>query len=71
MCLFICWGLFVINNGLLVDLVKPQVLWCIIDRSEQVSSDALVQRYMFHKVNGITPMTTHVQLSLKVAKLDA
>ncbi len=54
-----------------MDLVKPQVLWCIIDRSEQVSSDALVQRYMFHKVNGITPMTTHVQLSLKVAKLDA
>jgi hypothetical protein len=42
MHLFICWGLFVINNGLLVDSVKPQVLWCIIYRSEQVSYDALV-----------------------------
>jgi len=61
--LFICWGFFIINNGLLVDLVKPQMLWCILYRFEQVSSDALVQRYMFHKVNGITPMTIHVQIA--------
>jgi hypothetical protein len=84
MCLFICWGFFVINNGLLVDLVKPQMLWCIIYRFEQVSSDVLVQRYLLHKVNGITLMTTHVQtthprlfaqkeeqLNEKVAKLVA
>jgi hypothetical protein len=54
-------GIFVINNGLLVDLVIPQMLWCIIYRFEQVFNDVLVQRYMLHKVNGITPMTTHVQ----------
>lgn len=44
-----------------MDLVKPQMLWCMIYRFDQVSSDALVQRYMFHKVNNITPMIIHVQ----------
>lgn len=33
----------------------------MIYRFDQVSSDALVQRYMFHKVNNITPMIIHVQ----------
>jgi hypothetical protein len=80
--LFICWGFFVINNGLPVDLVKPQMLWCIISRFEQGSSDVLVQRYMLHKANGITPMTIPMQiahpkfaqrkqLNEKVAKLVA
>jgi hypothetical protein len=33
--LFICWGFFVINDGLPMDLVKSQVLWCIIYKSKQ------------------------------------
>ncbi len=63
--LSICWGFFFINDGLLVDLVKPQVLWCIICKYEQTFNDDLVQRSKFRKalikyskVNDITPMTT-------------
>jgi hypothetical protein len=33
--LFICWGFFVINDGLSMDVVKSQVLWCIIYKFEQ------------------------------------
>jgi hypothetical protein len=33
-CLSICWGFFVVNDGLHVDLVKPQVLQCIIYKYE-------------------------------------
>jgi hypothetical protein len=54
-----------INDDLLVDLVKPQVLQCIICKFEQTFSDALAQRSMFRKglikynnLNDITPMTT-------------
>jgi hypothetical protein len=50
-----------------MDFAKLQVLWCIIYRSKQ-AFDALTQRSTFHKglieynkVNGITPMNTHVQ----------
>jgi hypothetical protein len=32
--LLICWGYFVIDDGLHVDLVKLQMLWCIIYRFE-------------------------------------
>jgi hypothetical protein len=46
------------------------MLWCIICKSKQASSDVLVQRSMLHKglikyskVNGITPMTIHVQIA--------
>ncbi len=67
-CLSICWGFFAVNDGLSVDLVKPQVLWCIICKFEKTSSDVLVQRstlcgglIKYNKVNGITPMTIHVQ----------
>ncbi len=66
--LFICWGFFAINDGLLVDLVKPKVLWCIICKFKQTFSDALVRRFTFRKglikyskINGITPMIIHVQ----------
>jgi hypothetical protein len=44
------------------------MLWCIICKSKQAFSDVLVQRSMLHKglikyskVNGIIPMTIHVQ----------
>jgi hypothetical protein len=30
----ICWGFFVINDGLPMDLVKPQVLHCKTYRSK-------------------------------------
>jgi hypothetical protein len=56
---------FSINDGLQVDLVKPQVLKCIICKFEQTFNDALAQRSMFRKglikyknLNDITPMTT-------------
>jgi hypothetical protein len=59
---------FAVNDGLLVDLVKPQVLWCIICKFEQTFNGALVQRstlrtgiIKYSKVNGITPMIIHVQ----------
>ncbi len=46
------------------------MLWCIICKSKQASSDVLVQRSMLHKglikyskVNGITPMTIHLQIA--------
>ncbi len=58
------------NDGLLVDLVNPQMLQCIICRYEQAINDVLVQRSIlckglikYNKVNGITPMTMHVQIS--------
>jgi hypothetical protein len=47
--LSICRGFFVVNDGLSMDLVKPQVLWCIIYKFEQASSDVLVQRSTLHK----------------------
>jgi hypothetical protein len=66
--LLICWGIFAINDGLHVDLVKLQVLQCIICRFEQMSNDVLAQRstlckglIKYNKTNDITPMTTHVQ----------
>jgi hypothetical protein len=68
--LSIYWGIFAINDGLLVDLVKPQVLCCIICKFEQASSDVLIQRSTFCKglikyikVNDIIPMTIHVQIA--------
>jgi hypothetical protein len=33
--LFICWGFFATNDGLPMDLVKSQMLWCIIYKSKQ------------------------------------
>jgi hypothetical protein len=61
-------GIFSVNDGLLVDLMKPQVLWCIIYKYEQTSNDVVAQRFTLYKglikynmVNGITPMTIHVQ----------
>jgi hypothetical protein len=66
----ICWGFFVMNNGLHVDLVNLQMLQCIICRLEQAIKDVLVQIFTLHKglitynkVNGITSMTTHVQIT--------
>ncbi len=73
-CMFICWGFFVIHNGLLMELVKSQVLQCISCRSEQVCNDVLVSNDVlahisilckglikYNKINGITPIITHVQ----------
>ncbi len=39
--MLICWGNFVINDGLYVELVKLQVLWYIICNFKQT--------YVFHK----------------------
>jgi hypothetical protein len=34
--MFICWGFFVVNDGLLMDLMNLQMLWCIyVDLSNQ------------------------------------
>jgi hypothetical protein len=69
-CMSIYWGLFALNNGLHVDLVNLQMLQCIICRLEQSTKDVLVQICILHKgliaynkVNGITPMITHVQIA--------
>jgi hypothetical protein len=35
------WEFFVVNDGLPVDLMKPQMLQSIICKSEQTSSDVL------------------------------
>ncbi len=58
------------NDGLLLDLVNPQMLQCIICRYEQSTNDALAQRFIlckglikYNKVNGITPMIMHVQIT--------
>ncbi len=66
-CMSICWGFFVVNNGLPMDLMNLQMLWCIISRSEQTTNDVLIQKCIMRKglikyikVNGITPMITYV-----------
>jgi hypothetical protein len=68
--LSICWGFFVLNDSLIVDLVKPQMLQCIICRCKQASNDVLAQIFTFcehlikyNNVNGITLMTIHVQIA--------
>jgi hypothetical protein len=68
--LLICWGFFVVNDGLLVDVVKPQMLQCINYRYEQASNDVLAQIFTlckllikYNNVNCITPMTIHVQIA--------
>jgi hypothetical protein len=45
----ICWGFFVVDDGLLVDSVKPQMLQCIICKSEQASNDVLAQIFAICK----------------------
>jgi hypothetical protein len=66
-CLYV-GGFFVVNNGLPVDLVNTQMLWCIICRFEQTFNDVLVQKstmfkglIKYNKINWMTPMTIHVQ----------
>ncbi len=66
--LSICWRFFAVNDGLLVDLVKPQVLWCIICKFEHAFSDVLAQKptlckglIKYNKTNDITLMIIHVQ----------
>ncbi len=66
----ICWGLFFMNNGLHVDFVNLQMLRYIICKLEQATKDVLVQIFTLHKglitynkVNGVIPMTTHVQIA--------
>jgi len=66
----ICWGFFIVNDGLLVDLVNSQMLQFIICGYEQATNDALAQRSIlckglikYNKVSGITPMTMHVQIT--------
>jgi hypothetical protein len=39
--MFICWGIIVVNDGLHVDLVNPQLLLCIC-RSKQTTNDNLL-----------------------------
>jgi hypothetical protein len=68
--MFVCWELFYVNNGLPMDLVNLQILWCIICRYEEETNNVLVQRSImckclikYNKVNGITSMITHVQIA--------
>jgi len=69
-CMFVCWGFFVVNDGLPMGLVNLQILWCIICRYEEATNNVLVQRSILHKglikynkVNRITAMNTHVQIA--------
>ncbi len=41
-----CWGFVVVNNGWLVDLLKLQVLQCIICKFDPISINALTQRFI-------------------------
>jgi hypothetical protein len=64
----LCWGFFVVNDNLLVDLEKLQMLQCIICKIKQVGVLDLCQHsnlrkglIKYGKINGITPMRTHVE----------
>lgn len=39
----ICWGFFVVNDNVLIDIVNPQMLRCIICRSEQANENVLIE----------------------------
>jgi hypothetical protein len=64
----ICWSFFILNDNLHVDLLNPQMLRCIICRSQEASSNVLNQSSFTiekglikcGKTNDITPMRTHV-----------
>ncbi len=63
-----CWGFFTVNDNLLVDVEKPQMLRCIICRREQVDAFDLCQHFTlrkglfkYGKINGITLVRTHVE----------
>jgi hypothetical protein len=64
----ICWVFFVVNDNLLVDIVNPQMLICIICRSEQANDNVLIKScyiirkglIKYNKCNGVTPMKTHI-----------
>jgi hypothetical protein len=67
-CLFV-GDFFVVNNGLFVDLVKLQMLRCIIYRFNQTFGNVLAQRstrykglIKYSKVDGV-PMNTCVQIA--------
>jgi hypothetical protein len=69
-CLSISWGFFVVDDGLLVDLVKPQMLQCIICKYKQTSNDVLAQIFAicnhlikYNNVIGIIPMIIYVQIA--------
>jgi hypothetical protein len=64
------WGFSTVNDNLLVDLKKPQMLRCIICRTKQADAFDLCQRFILQKglikyvkINGITPMKTHVEFA--------
>jgi hypothetical protein len=66
----ICWGFFVVIDNLPMDLEKPQMLQCIICKTEQANAFVLCQwstlwkgLIKFGKINGITPMRTHVEFA--------
>lgn len=39
----ICWGFFVANDNLLMDIENPQMLQCIICRTKQICANDLYQ----------------------------
>ncbi len=67
----LCVGdFFVVNNGLFEDLVKLQLLQCIIYRSNQTFGNVLPQRstrykglIKYNKIDGIITMNIHVQIA--------
>jgi hypothetical protein len=72
-CIFICWGFFVVRNGLPMDLVKLQVLHCINCRSEQASNEVLVQKSIickglikYNKINDIIPIISCAKCTFEV-----
>ncbi len=53
-----------------MDFEKPQMMWCIICKIRQVGVLDLYRRYTlrkglikYGKINGITPMKTHVEFA--------
>ncbi len=65
-CMFRYVGdFFVINNHLHVNLVNPQMSQCIICRFDVFAQISTLHKHLikYNKVNGIIPMTTHVQIA--------
>jgi hypothetical protein len=63
----ICWSLFVLNDGLHVDLEILQMLQCIVCISKNVVGNVLSQSFVlkkglikYNKINGIIPMKNDV-----------
>ncbi len=65
----ICYGFFVVNDNLDVDIMNPQMLRCIIYRFEQANENVLTKScyilnkgfIKYNKYNGVIPTETQIE----------